>query len=183
MRAELIRHPGFACGAVAAIAAEAERSAAGVLSLRYLVEGVSEGLVVPAAAAPARTDELWKTTCFEAFVWDAEGAGYYELNFAPSSQWAAYRFDGYRQGMRPAQEIVQPRITFRRAGGRLELDVSLDLGAADLPTEAPWRLGLSAVIAETGGRTSYWALAHAPKRPDFHHADGFVLALPVTERP
>lgn len=183
MRAELIRHPGLACEAVAAIAVQAERSVAGVLSLRYRVEGVSEGLVVPPAAAPVRTDELWKTTCFEAFVRGGERAGYYEFNFAPSSQWAAYRFDGYRQGMRPAQEIVEPRIRLRRAGGRLELDVRLDLGAADLPAAAPWRLGLSAVIAETGGRTSYWALAHAPKRPDFHHADGFVLELPVTERP
>jgi hypothetical protein len=38
-------------------------------------------------------------------------------------------------------------------------------------------LGLSAVIEETSGAKSYWALAHPPGRPDFHHADGFALML------
>jgi hypothetical protein len=33
------------------------------------------------------------------------------------------------------------------------------------------------VIEEAGGGISYWALAHPPGRPDFHHADGFALEL------
>ena len=183
MRAELIRHPGFPCEAVASIEVAAERSASGVLTLRYRLEGVTGGLLVPPPAAPERTDELWKTTCFEAFVRSADGEGYYELNVAPSSAWAAYRFDGYRAGMRPARDVVRPGIALRRTGERLELEAGVDLGAADLPAEAPWRLGLSAVIQEVGGRTSYWALAHPAGRPDFHHAIGFARQLPVTERP
>ena len=39
---------------------------------------------------------------------------------------------------------------------------------------ALWRLGLSAVIEDTSGRKSYWALAHPPGKPDFHHADCFA---------
>jgi len=35
--------------------------------------------------------------------------------------------------------------------------------------------GLSAVIEDISGGTSYWALAHPPGKPDFHHADGFAL--------
>jgi hypothetical protein len=49
----------------------------------------------------------------------------------------------------------------------------------DLPSDAPWLLGLSAVIEEMNGRLSYWALAHPPGKPDFHHADCFALELPA----
>jgi hypothetical protein len=43
-----------------------------------------------------------------------------------------------------------------------------------LPPKALWRLGLSALIEDTGGHKSYWALAHPPGKPDFHHADSFA---------
>ena len=46
-----------------------------------------------------------------------------------------------------------------------------------LPGASSLRLGLSAVIEETDGRLSYWALAHPGERPDFHHRDSFVLPL------
>jgi len=36
-------------------------------------------------------------------------------------------------------------------------------------------LGLSAVLEETNGRKSYWALVHRPGQPDFHHSDCFTL--------
>jgi hypothetical protein len=38
-------------------------------------------------------------------------------------------------------------------------------------------IGLSAVVEATDGSLSYWALAHAPGRPDFHHAHSFGLEL------
>jgi hypothetical protein len=31
------------------------------------------------------------------------------------------------------------------------------------------------VIEDQSGGVSYWALAHPPGKPDFHHADGFAL--------
>lgn len=42
-----------------------------------------------------------------------------------------------------------------------------------------WMAAISAVIEEADGTKSYWALAHPPGKPDFHHPDGFVLALPA----
>jgi hypothetical protein len=36
------------------------------------------------------------------------------------------------------------------------------------------RLGLSALIEDSDGGKSFWALAHPPGAPDFHHADNFV---------
>ena len=41
-----------------------------------------------------------------------------------------------------------------------------------------WDFGLSVVLEEANGAKSYWALAHASGRPDFHAADCFVAKLP-----
>ena len=36
---------------------------------------------------------------------------------------------------------------------------------------------LAAVIEDDSGNVSYWALKHAPTRPDFHHPAGFILEV------
>ena len=178
MRRQLIRHPAFPCDAVQAIEVEVRRRPRGRLDLRYRLSGVTEALVLPPPAQPARADELWRHTCLEAFVGEAASPGYLEFNLAPSTQWAAYRFEGPRAGMAPA-EVAPPDIRINRSGGRLELAATL----APPLDGGPWRLGLSAVIGEAGGRISYWALRHPPARPDFHDPDCFVLELPAPEAP
>ncbi len=173
MRHALTRHPDFACRAVERIAFEARRTSAG-LALAYTAEGNISALRLPPPASPARTDELWKHTCFEIFA-RVQGAGYAEFNFAPSTHWAAYAFDGYRAGMRDLP-IDAPRIETLATAMRFEMRVALAL-----PPElrgAPLRLAASAVIEEASGDKSYWALAHPAGRPDFHHDAGFVLDLP-----
>ena len=133
---------------------------------------------LPPVSAPLRTNGLWQATCFEAFVRASSAAGYCEFNFAPSTQWAAYAFDGYRSGMRDADLAAAPRIEIRSGPAQFELQVALNLDRL-LPRDAAWQLGISAVIEETDGRKSYWALAHAPGKPDFHHSDCFALELPT----
>jgi hypothetical protein len=103
-------------------------------------------------------------------------AGYYELNFAPSRRWAIYRFDAYRDGMSPADVTAAPEISVRRFDDRLELDARVRLyDLAALCGARNLRLALSAVVEEQEGTLSYWALKHAPGKPDFHHPDSFVL--------
>ncbi|HZF44227.1 MAG TPA: hypothetical protein VEZ48_12550 [Sphingomonadaceae bacterium] len=58
-------------------------------------------------------------------------------------------------------------------------DIDLDL--SDVP-RLPLRLALSAVIEESAGRKSYWALAHPPGAPDFHHPACFAAELPAPTR-
>ncbi len=174
MHTALKLHPDSRCGAVTRIDVEVARPRAGSLVLRYIVTGGTSDLRLPPVAAPARADGLWRHTCFEAFVRAAPGAAYYEFNFAPSGQWAAYRFDDTRSGMRVAGGIGAPRFEVRSDGGCYELRASLEL-----PGDAVWHVGLSAVIEEAGGGTSYWALAHPPGKPDFHHSDCFALEVPA----
>jgi hypothetical protein len=175
MRQALRLHPDSLCFAATQIEVDVARPQAGTLVLSYLVTGKIGDLRLSPVVSPARTDELWRHTCFEAFVGTAANAAYYEFNFAPSTQWAAYRFSGYRSGMRVATEIGAPRIDVQSSPECYTLQATLALdGLSGLPRDAPWRLGLSAVIEETNGGRSYWALAHAPGKPDFHHSDCFA---------
>ena len=169
MRRLLTAHPQFPSQAISRVEVEIARPAAGALSLTYVVTGDIGALVLPAPAPARRTDELWRATCFEAFVRPEPGAAYHEFNFAPSTQWAAYRFSDYRAGMAPL-DIAPLDIDVHRGDEGLTLHVSI-------PAAAPARMALSAILEETGGRKSYWALAHPPGRPDFHHADGFAYEL------
>ena len=173
MHQDLKLHPDSRCDAVAAIAVEVSRPGSGQLRLTYLVTGEIEALSLPPLTVPARADELWQHTCFEAFVRAGPDSAYCEFNFAPSTQWAAYDFEGYRSGM-TAAEIPAPSIETKTGAGRYELTATVDL-----PLQGTWRLGLSAVIEEASGRKSYWALAHPPGKPDFHHSDCFALEVPA----
>jgi len=177
-------HPDSRCAAVTAIQAEVTRPRAAQLVLHYVVTGSVADLILPLPTEPQRADGLWRHTSFEAFVRAPDREAYCEFNFAPSSQWAAYRFDSHRQGMAPLEAIQAPRIELRPTASGFDLNVTVDVGTAtDLPPDAPWRLGLSAVIEEVDGRTSHWALAHPPGRADFHHPDCFAAELPAPGRP
>lgn len=175
-------HPSTPCEAVSKIEVEVERPRPAELRLRYLVTGSLADVRIPAPTASGRADELWKHTCFEAFARAADDT-YFEFNFAPSTRWAAYQFSGYRTGMKVAEELSAVAIAANSNDAQLGLNVSLALDSvAKLPANATWRLGLSAVIEETTGRKSYWALAHPRGKPDFHHSDCFVLTLPSASR-
>ncbi|HXZ68072.1 MAG TPA: DOMON-like domain-containing protein, partial [Alphaproteobacteria bacterium] len=160
--------------AVTAIEVEAARGG-GQLRLSYIVRGAIANLRLPAAAAPARADNLWQHTCFEVFIGSASTPVYYEFNFSPSTEWAAYSFSHYREGMRNL-EIAAPIIEARSAATRCELSVALD--ATNLP-KGLWRVAISAVIEELNGHKTYWALAHAAAKPDFHNIDSFIFELPA----
>jgi hypothetical protein len=173
---QLIRHPDSVGAPAMRLEVEVAVGGDGHLSFRYAATGEIGGLLFPQTAEPARADDLWEHTCFEAFIAAAPGCAYYELNFSPSTRWAAYRFSDYRTG-RSNAELAAPTIESRCDEASYVLEARLDYGPLDLPRDAPWRLGLSAVIEQTDGRKSFWALAHPDGKPDFHHADCFAIRL------
>jgi hypothetical protein len=183
MRQPLRLHPDSRCVAVTHIEVEVLRPRAGSLVLSYVVNGKIRDLRLLPIKAARRTDELWRHTCFEAFVGTSAGATYYEFNFAPSTEWAAYRFSSYRSGRRVATEIGAPRIEVQWAFDCYRLQAWLKLGGlSGLPRDVGWRLGLAAVAEDTSGRKSYWALAHPAGKADFHHFDCFEHELPTVQR-
>lgn len=173
----LCLHPDCA-SSVTSLQVALLRPSAGILQMRWRAAVEPNAMVLPSdSSAPRRRDGLWRHTCFEAFVRPEGGEAYLELNFSPSGDWAAYGFDGYRRGMAEAQ-LAAPRIETRLGDRAIELSAEVE----GLPP-GPWQMGLSAVVEEADGPLSYWALAHPPGRPDFHHPDCFALHLPPPERP
>lgn len=133
----------------------------------------TERFVIPPLSEPWRADELWRTTCFEAFLKADREDSYREWNFAPTGNWAAYDFTGYREGQSRAEVGSPPYV-------RMEDNFTWWTVGATIATEADkaWNLGLSAVLEEKDGARSYWALAHPNRdKPDFHLPDCFVATL------
>ncbi|WP_304169999.1 DOMON-like domain-containing protein [Phenylobacterium aquaticum] len=182
MRLALVRHPDSQGQAAAGVEVELTWPTRATLALTYVVSGDVSGLLLPPPAPSARTDELWRHTCLEAFVGEVGKPGYYEINLAPSGQWAAYRFSAYREAMRPALEVADPGITLVAAADHFTLSGRLSFESAPDLAPAAWRLALTAVIEQTDGAKSYWALAHPPGRADFHHDAGFTHLITAAER-
>ena len=166
-------HPATLADTVTAITVEYEFQPEGKLWLRYFVDCDLENLILPVPVEPQRSDGLWTTTCFELFLRQPDSLGYFEFNFSSSSQWAAYRFDDYREGMTD-WDTPRPEIGDDASDTHFALEATLALpqsGAGD------WEVSFSAVIHERNDIKSYWALKHAAGKPDFHHRDCFALKL------
>jgi hypothetical protein len=177
MHHALKRHPDSHGLVALRVECDVARPCVSHLLVSYTVIGAMSDIQVPRIMDTKRTDDLWRHTCFEAFVRSGSGPSYYEFNFSPSTRWAAYRFSSYRNGI-AAAEIGTPSFEVQSNSERTALRISLPLDRlSDLSCEAAWRLGLSAVIEDKSGDMSYWALAHPPGKPDFHHADCFALEL------
>jgi hypothetical protein len=174
----LVRHPESRSEAVRGISARVCRETGGTLAITYSIEGEIARLRVPASRPPRIAHGLWLHTCCECFVALKGVSGYHEFNFAPSGEWAAYAFAKYREGEAVVDEALNPRIALRRSDEKLELDavISLDRLSAT-HASGSLALALSAVVEDEQGVLSYWALKHPAEKPDFHHAESFVLEL------
>lgn len=163
-------HPDI--GITVALARVSARS----LNIRYALTGDVERVMMPPLASSQRADELWRHSCFELFLRAGDAVDYREFNISPSTRWAAYHLSRYRHGMTNLP-IAAPRIALERNRAAQVLTAAIDLDA-DMPIDRPWRLGPAAVVEDRRGALSYWAPAHPPGMPDFHHPDCFAIELP-----
>jgi hypothetical protein len=179
-RCTLIPHPDSALLA-ATITARVGLERAQRVTFEYALTGDLAPLAIPRRAPSARAERLWEHTCFEAFIAPAGGTGYCELNFSPSTEWAAYAFDGYRQGMRPLEVAESPALRVAVTTNELRVTAAIELGGlADAPW--PWRIGLTAVVEDRTGGRAYYALLHPRAKPDFHDAAAFTVLLDGSAR-
>ncbi|QJD31306.1 hypothetical protein GNH96_03470 [Methylococcus geothermalis] len=156
---------------------KARRPAATTVELSFVLQGELAALSFPSRSHRRWVRGLWEHTCFEVFVKPENGSVYHEFNFSPSGEWAAFAFSDYRDG-KPFGERLQPAVTTRRTETRFELDAIIGpelLPGVDVRTRL-W-IACGAVVEDSGGTLSYWALRHPADVPDFHHPDGFTLEL------
>jgi hypothetical protein len=177
-------HPSTPATTVRAIQVLVNRSANAELYITFRLDGDIPRIKMSQEGPSRIGTELWRHTCFEAFIAVEGQTEYHEFNFAPSGEWTVYAFRDYRNGRPLADEKMDPQIAVRSSDSRLELDALVRLDTlSDIHPHALLRIGLSAIIEASDG-LSYWALRHPEDKPDFHNAESFALLLeaPCPER-
>ena len=166
MRHVLRRHPDSRGFAAARVEVEVARPRADHLVLSYVVTGKMGDIRLPPVMPAARADELWQHTCFEAFVRAPSGAGVLRIQLC-----AVDAMGGLSVRRLPQRHARCGRDRRARDRGAIEPRLATHcrprwswIGLPDLPRDASWRLGLSAVIEETSGGKSYWALGASARQ-------------------
>lgn len=168
-------HPDTPGKAIKAISARVSHPTPDNIRLWFDLHGETSRIVWPQWSSPTRTDGLWQSTCLELFIAEPDGPAYQEFNISPSGAWAAYGFSGYRDGMSELRLDRAPEVRDRTPTPELcHLHARIVAFASQQA-----KFGLSAVIEETDGTKSYWALAHPPGKPDFHAPACFAALLPA----
>lgn len=161
----LMLHHSCDPGPIKAVTAQIRPTAQGC-EAEFRLEGGVDRIVVPNAGPSVRTDDLWKTTCFEIFWQPIEGRAYREFNLSPSGRWAAYDFDGFREGMCDSPvETMAIGSSHAAANGQGEFVLKASI-VADLPT--PAQIALNAIVENADGGIQFWALAFGPGKAEFH---------------
>jgi len=147
-------------------------------TIHYEVDGEIEQILLPAKSpSPSRTDDLWKTTCFEFFIAIPNQPEYWEFNMSPSGDWNVYSMDAYRKvGFREETAFNKLPFTFKTTSGKLSLDITVDLNQI-LKSPQQVQVGITAVIQTVDETESYWALAHPGEQADFHLRESFILSV------
>jgi len=151
----------------------------GQLEVSFALCTPAETLVLPQACAQLqRRDELWQSTCFEAFFAEPGQERYWEINLAPNGHWNVYRLDRYRQGLRPEPLVSELTYALRQSATELQLSFSLNLHPL-LAESAGLECSLTAVLDHPQHGCSFWALHHSGDQADFHRRDSFRPLLPA----
>jgi hypothetical protein len=158
---------------------------ANVLTISYSLLGDVADVAISSSnpgvappATPTRQSQLWEATCFEFFLGTKNDKQYWEFNLSPAGHWNVYYFDDYRQGMK--EETAFPTLPFsvQTESDALSVALKLNLGAIVAASQG-LEMAIAAVVKYSNGDSSYWALKHPGKEPDFHLRDSFTLKLPA----
>jgi hypothetical protein len=161
----LTLHQTCDLGPIKAVTASIKATPTGC-EAEFTLEGDVDGIILPPDGPSVRTDDLWKTTCFEIFWQPIGGTSYREFNLSPSGRWAAYDFDGFRDGMRDAPiDTISLSNSHAAVNGEGELVLKATI-AAELP--APAQVALNAIVEHADGSLQFWALAFGPGKAEFH---------------
>ncbi len=125
-----------------------------------------------------RSFELWNHTCFEAFFKLPDGS-YFEFNFALNFAWNCYYFTSYRSSPLtefPVNDSLIARDILLSKDKKI-LIAKIPQEVKDILNKNRVKCSFTAVIKDRENRTHYYALKHADGKPNFHHADSFILEI------
>ncbi len=150
----------------------------------YLIGATNHILLLDQATAGSnRTDELWKSTCFEWFLKSSKSKKYWEFNSAPTGLWNFYELDDYRTNLKVSALIDAPKITVLHppSGGnayQFKVEINLkNLFAKENELIKNGYFAVTSVIQWRSGEVSYFSLQHPSNKPDFHSNAGFTISL------
>ncbi len=149
-----------------------------LLSLVYRCTGDLHTVLFPTIPQfPLRQDNLWKHTCFEAFIRCDNVPFYWELNCSPNGNWNLYYFNDYRRMNSIEEKIPHIETQFEyKMEQEFIATITLDL-APILSAEKVLTLNLATIIENMNGEMGYFALAHPIHKPDFHLPECFTLQI------
>lgn len=153
----------------------------GRIGVEYDIHGMLSHLVIPeqcSGATDKRRDDLWRHTCFELFVKEADEKkrGYLECNFTPSGNWNVYSFGSHRKEMADADIVTSPAITTTTMKKMYSLRAEVDLTGL-VSESSVIDIGVSCLVENRNGKLGYWALSHPKETPDFHDPRSFLIRL------
>lgn len=149
------------------------------ITLDFQVDGPIKNLKLPPLdKACLRADNLWQSTCFEAFLSITQNpdSPYFEVNIAPDGRWNLYQLTSYRQNLLPVANIPMPAIQVDAS----ELTYKLQARWQHLSPEVfnhSFHVGLTVILESQKGEKSYWALAHKSPQADFHNKASFTVIV------
>jgi hypothetical protein len=141
----------------------------GKIDLKFEWSDPKEQLELPDDLELERADELWKHTCFEAFLQPEGSNRYYEINISTSGAWNVYEFQDYRRPQPPIATEKANLLSFHLEENAFEAFFDFQ------DSSHVWRCSLTAVIELKDKKKHYFALEHFGDRPDFHLAESFKL--------
>lgn len=135
---------------------------------------------------PSRRNELWKHTCFEAFLKLPQTTHYFEINQNQSKDWNVYEFSEYRTGMQESKHLMLMQLSTQKSEPQHKTKIISEyqwsqnfLSQNNFET---LQVGLCAVIESVHQTIDYYGITHSNKdQPDFHHFNSYKYTLSKSE--
>lgn len=144
--------------------------------VEYFLKGDLDKIILgtkPPSPPWKREDDLWKSTCFELFLFPEflspqPTESYFELNFSPlTGSWNAYEFDRPRIGMRDSRVFQLNALTANLPKPN-EFIFFIEFDLIGLSLVDQFFVNPAAIIETKVGEKLHYSTKHLKDKPDFH---------------
>ncbi len=148
-----------------------------LLAFRFVLKDPERVIYIP-NGPKERQDNLWQSTCLEAFWSESGTLNYWEMNISPCGAWNLYKFNDYRIPTPPVREERILNISFESVSRGNETTFKVEVPLENLFLDnKKLDVSLTSVIEFKNKEKSYFAIRHVNTKPDFHQRESFVCNL------